>query len=195
MLPAFGAHAGMDRAAAETCRTLISCSPGSPIRSCRANLIPERQRLAFLKLLGRQLQPAAAAKGILSISLDTAKTTAVTLAAAAKVPGAMNFETLSELDVLPVTAQAYIKAPLTAAQKKDSQHLLQGLRSLYSLPAVPSGYTTTAVFAGNMADAKGVDVFGGTIDQCIWFALLAAKAANLADIRATLGGKNGQHSA
>ena len=35
----------------------------------RANLIPERQRLAFLKLLGQPLQPAAAAHGLVALSL------------------------------------------------------------------------------------------------------------------------------
>ena len=70
--------------------------------------------------------------------------------------------------------------------------LLQGLQSLYNLPSLPSGYTTTPVFINNMADPNGVDVFGGTIDQCIWIALMAPKPANLADIRATLGGKSGQ---
>ncbi|MGD0118030.1 MAG: putative baseplate assembly protein, partial [Candidatus Binatus sp.] len=127
----------------------------------RANLIPERQRLAFLKLLGLPLQPAAAAHGMLSIFSDPSKTTAVTLAAGASVPGQVTFETLAELDVLPITAQAYIKAPLTAEQSTAAMPLLQGLKSLYNLPALPSGYTTTPVFINNMADPNGVDVFGG----------------------------------
>src|SRR5580700_6698701 len=78
----------------------------------RANLIPERQRLAFLKLLGIPLQPAAAATGMISVSPDASASAAVTLAASAPVSGGANFETLTELDVLPVTAQVYIKAPL-----------------------------------------------------------------------------------
>ena len=72
----------------------------------RANLIPERQRIAFLKLLGQAMQPAAAATGILSLSLDPASVAPVAVAAQAKVSGAVNFETLSEIDILPVTAQA-----------------------------------------------------------------------------------------
>ena len=87
-----------------------------------------------------------------------------------------------------MTAQAYIKVPLTPTQTTAAMPLLQGLQTLYSLANVPAGYTTTPVFANNMADPNGVDVFGGTIDQCIWFALLAAKPANLARYRATLGG-------
>ena len=158
----------------------------------RANLIPERQRLAFLKLLGLPLQPAAAASGILSVFSDPSKPTAITLAQAASIPGPVTFETLSEVDVLPVTGQVYIKVPLTSSQTNTNLSLLQGLQQLYNLPAVPSGYTTTPVFASNVADPNGVDVFGGTTDQCLWFALLVAKPQNLADVRATLGGKNGQ---
>jgi hypothetical protein len=159
----------------------------------RANLIPERQRLAFLKLLGMPLQPAAAATGMLSISLDPSVTTPVTMASGATVKGAVNFETLTELDVLPVTGQAYIKVPLSPTQTTANMPLLMGLQTLYSLANVPAGYVTTPVFANNMADPNGVDVFGGTTDQCIWFALLAAKPQNQADVRAALGGgKNGQ---
>ena len=158
----------------------------------RANLIPERQRIAFLRLLGQPLQPASAATGIVSVIADPSLTTAVTIAAGAKIVAAATFETLDEVDVLPITAQAYIKAPLSDDQKVTAMPLLTGLRSLYSLSAVPSGYTTTPVFAGNAADPIGVDVQGGSIDQCLWIALLAGKPANLAATRATLGGASGQ---
>jgi hypothetical protein len=158
----------------------------------RANLIPERQRIAFLRLLGEPLRPASAASGILSLALDPAKTDAVTMVAGAAVSGPPQFETLGEIDVLPITAQAYVKAPLTVAQQATALPLLTGLKSLYSLPAVPSGYTTTPIFAGNKADPNGVDLIAGSIDQCIWFALLAGSPANLAATRATLGGAGGQ---
>src|SRR3954468_9009973 len=36
----------------------------------RANLIPERQRLSFLRLLGAQMRPAVAAKGLVAVRLD-----------------------------------------------------------------------------------------------------------------------------
>ena len=36
----------------------------------RANLVPERQRLAFLQLLGMPMQPARAARGLVSLALD-----------------------------------------------------------------------------------------------------------------------------
>src|SRR5271166_1496841 len=36
----------------------------------RMNLIPERQRLAFLHLLGEQMRPAIPATGMVAVSLD-----------------------------------------------------------------------------------------------------------------------------
>jgi hypothetical protein len=158
----------------------------------RANLIPERQRLAFLKLLGIPLQPAAAATGILSVFQDPANTTAVTLATGASVPGTVPFETLSEVDVLPVTAQAYVKVALTQGQTTTSLPLLQGLQQLYDLKTVPSGYTTTPVFPNNTADPDGLDIYGGAIDHCLWFALQVSKPQNQSPARDTLGGKQGQ---
>ena len=137
----------------------VSPQPGDPGRTLielfawladtilyRANLIPERQRIAFLRLLGQPLQPAAAARGIIALAPNVSATDATTMVVGAAVPGPPQFETLGEVDVLPITAQAYVKAPLTASQQAVALPLLTGLKSLYSLPAVPSGYTTTPVF-------------------------------------------------
>jgi predicted phage baseplate assembly protein len=158
----------------------------------RANLIPEKQRIAFLRLLGQPMLPASAATGMLSLSQDPSATTAITLVTGASVQGPPAFETLNEVDVLPITGQAYIKAPLTDDQQADALPLLTGLKSLYSLGAVPSGYTTTPVFPKNQADPNGVDIQGGSVDQCLWFALLSGKPANTGAIRANLGGAAGQ---
>ncbi len=158
----------------------------------RANLIPERQRIAFLKLLGQPMQPAAAASGLVALSLDATVTTPVTLAAAATVTGTVNFETLGDVDVLPVTSQAYLKIPLTADQKAAQMPLLQGLQQLYNLPSLPAGYTTTPVFADNTANLDGVDVMQETTDQSLWIALLAGSKDTVAATLAALGGTTGQ---
>jgi hypothetical protein len=153
----------------------------------RANLIPEKQRIAFLKLLGQTMQPAAAATGILSLSLDPASVAPVSIAAGAKVSGAVNFETLSEIDLLPITAQAYIKVPLTADQQAKSMPLLAGLKKLYNLSTLPAGYTTTPVFANNVGDPNGIDIVNGTTDSSLWLALLVSKPENLAPVLNALG--------
>jgi hypothetical protein len=158
----------------------------------RANLIPERQRIAFLKLLGQSMQPAAAASGLVALSLDATVSTSVTLAAAATVSGSVNFETLGDVDVLPVTSQAYLKIPLTADQKTAQMPLLQGLQQLYNLPTLPAGYTTTPVFADNAANLDGVDIMQDTTDQSLWLALLAGSKDHVNATLTTLGGATGQ---
>ena len=45
----------------------------------RANLIPERQRLAFLRLLGIPMRPAIAARTLLSLSVDDVQQTTATI--------------------------------------------------------------------------------------------------------------------
>jgi hypothetical protein len=114
----------------------------------RANLIPERQRLAFLRLLGAPMRPAVPARTIVNISVDDENfKNAVYLQAGALVKGAVNFETLSEITVLPVTGEAYYKRPLTADENGRLADVVQGLHEIYQLEgqtAVP--YVTTPVF-------------------------------------------------
>ena len=106
----------------------------------RANLIPERQRLTFLKLLGMPLQPAAAARGILSLTGDPANTSVISLAPGASITGPVPFETLAGMDLLPVVGQVYRKTPITDQQQKDDAlPLLTGLQSLYKLGSLPVG--------------------------------------------------------
>jgi hypothetical protein len=157
----------------------------------RANLIPERQRIAFLKLLGQSMQPASPATGVVSLVLDPSSVAPISVAAPATLTGGVPFETLGDIDLLPVAAQAYIKAPLTADQQSAAKPLLTGLQQLYNLPALPAGYTTTPVFANNLADPNGIDLIHGTTDQNLWLALLAAKPENLPAVQKAIGGANG----
>ena len=156
----------------------------------RANLIPEKQRIAFLRLLGQPMQPAAAAQGILALSLDPARKDPIPLVAAASVPGPPVFETLGEMDLLPLSGLVYVKSPLTADQQSAAMPLLAGLRTLYKLASTPSGYMTTPLFSNNRADANGVDLNANTIDQCLWIALVAGKPENRDYIRLAIGGEN-----
>jgi len=158
----------------------------------RANLIPEKQRIAFLKLLGQSMQPAAAATGILTLSLSQNSVTPVGIVAPAKVSGPPNFETLGEITLLPVTGQAYIKVPLSREQRDSSLSLRTGLKTLYNLPSIPAGYTTTALFANNQADPNGIDVVKGTSDSSIWLALLVSSSQNQQAALTALSGPSGQ---
>jgi hypothetical protein len=148
----------------------------------RANLIPEKQRIAFLKLLGQPMQAAAAARGIISLLLDSSSTSVSSLLAGATVPGPAAFETLGEIDLLPVTGQAFIKLPLTPDQQAQQMPLLTGLKQLYQLKNIPAGYTTTTLFADSQTSASPIDVVNGTTDQSLWIALLAGDATKRAKI-------------
>ena len=91
----------------------------------RANLIPERQRLAFLRLLGMPMRPAVAARGLVTLVIDDEKgTEAVSLRARARVSGPVTFETRRELTVLPVTAEAYCKRRPSPAETPELDRLL-----------------------------------------------------------------------
>ncbi|HEU4386677.1 MAG TPA: putative baseplate assembly protein, partial [Blastocatellia bacterium] len=154
----------------------------------RANLIPERQRLAFLRLLGEQMRPAIPARGTVSVFPDDENaTSAVYLRPGATVKGPVNFETLSELTVLPVTAQFYYKRPITDAERRDLADVIDGLRSVYDLNKPASPYVTTSVFSGGKADTDGFDLIEQSIDKCLWIALLASKKELVDAVRDALG--------
>ena len=82
-----------------------NASPGDPGRTLielfawladtilyRANLIPERQRLAFLRLLNIPMRPAIAAKGTLSLQMASDEyTTPVPVPLHTMISGAKNF--------------------------------------------------------------------------------------------------------
>lgn len=162
----------------------------------RANLIPERQRLVFLKLLGQGLRPAQPARGIVSLSFaQPTELAGLTLAAGARIKAAVPFETLSETTVLPVTAEAYYKRPLPEADRLRMADVLTGLQRVHRITDEVAGYLTTPLFEGGQAAGQGVDVFAGSTDRALWLALLAPAAqqpeqqpaANTA-ARAALGG-------
>ncbi|HEY0015890.1 MAG TPA: putative baseplate assembly protein [Longimicrobium sp.] len=155
----------------------------------RVNFLPERQRLAFLRLVGGTLRPAEAARTLVSLSIDNpAVTRASTLRPGALLKGPVPFETRGEVTVLPVTAQAYVKRPLEESERAGMREVLDGLRSLYRLGTDPVPYVTTPVFAGGAAEQAGVDLMRRTVDGSLWLALLAPAAAVVDDVRDTLGG-------
>jgi predicted phage baseplate assembly protein len=141
----------------------------------RANLIPERQRLVFLSLLGIPMRPASPAQGLVAISVEGQPAPqAITLKPLAKLDGPAAFETLQELTVMPVSGECYIKRPLSQDEQDAMQDLLAGLGDLYQLDGDPEPYVTTPVFSnGTAAEGQGIDLTTDTIDGSLWIALLA----------------------
>lgn len=160
----------------------------------RANLIPEKQRLAFLRLLGEQMRPATPARGVVSLAFDKDDfISAVTVRPLATLTGPVVFETKGEVTVLPVAAEAYCKSavmPQSAADQARLGDLLRGLTNIYDLPGRrPVPYETIPVFAGGNAEPDGIDVVNHTVDQSLWLALLAPSAKHVEAARATLGAR------
>ncbi|HEY1606396.1 MAG TPA: putative baseplate assembly protein [Allosphingosinicella sp.] len=156
----------------------------------RANLIPERQRLAFLRLLGQQMRPATPARGLIQVSIDNpAATDPVTIPARSVIAKPMWFETETELVVEPVESRAYIKRTPTSDEAAQLRSLLHDLQQLYGVSS-SSGYVTTPVFANGAAEPAGRDFVADSIDHNLWLALLAPTpdTATVAAVAATLGG-------
>ena len=156
----------------------------------RANLIPERQRLAFLRLLGAGMRPAAPATGVVQVLPDAAQTTSITLPQYSTAPKPVPYETLSEVTVHPVEGRCYIKRRTSAAEARQLRDLLPDLKELYGIADQPAGYVATPVFAGGAAEPDGRDVIADSLDHCLWFAILSPKPgqAMIDAARAELGG-------
>ena len=139
----------------------------------RVNLIPERQRLAFLRLLGVQMRPATAARTIVSIAFDAPDNTAAQfLPALTRIKGSTTFEARSEVTVLPLVAETYSKRPLSADEQASMSDKIAQLSRLYPVSGSAVPYLTTPVFPDGKPDADGFDLVHDTIDQALWYALL-----------------------
>ena len=69
----------------------------------RANLIPERQRLVFLRLLNIPMRPAIPATGLAMLEMANDKLTKpVPLPVYTTMKGPVDFETCGEITVLPL---------------------------------------------------------------------------------------------
>jgi hypothetical protein len=157
----------------------------------RANLIPERQRLAFLSLVGRQLRPAVSSRGIVALSTESAA--AIEVKRGSTLDGPPAFQTEDTLTVLPVQGRCFVKRRLSTSEQASSATLLSQLQDLYELSELPQGYVTHEVFAPvpGGGEPVPVDIAAQTVDGCLWIALVAAKPDQVETARAVLGTAEG----
>ena len=142
----------------------------------RANLIPERNRQKFLRLLGLPVRAASAARGLVVFENPRGSLATVTLdrelaLQAGKVP----FSTENGLDVLPVEARVYTKRPLSEPRRAEVEVLY---RRLYASVANSEErlefYDTARYETPASGDTLSVlDLATDTVDGSIWVALLA----------------------
>jgi len=153
----------------------------------RANLIPERQRLAFLRLLGQPLKPALPARGLVGLVVDDENAaTAVDVPAGAVLEKPVPFQTTGYCTAYPLQAQVYVKRALDSDASARFAALLPDLARVYRLEGTPVGYVTTQVFENGAATPAGVDFIADAVDHSLWIALLAPSAKTLAAARGTL---------
>ena len=154
----------------------------------RANLIPERQRLAFLRLLGIQMRPAVPARGLVSVFLDDdSLTSAVYLREQCILEGPVPFETTTPVTALPITAEAYYKRQATDMEQEQLTDVILGLREIFQIRGTATPYVTTPMFTGGAPEENGFDIVQRAVDRSIWLAILAPQSDLVGEVRATLG--------
>lgn len=161
----------------------------------RSNLIPERNRIAFLKLLGIPLQPAEAARGLVAFANARGPLEPVVLPRDLEVrAGPVPFRTRDGLEVLPVEGKLFYKKPV-AEDTPEGRQLVDYYRYLFE-PMAEEGrlafYETTALPAPkDPASIPEIDLGDKeqVIDGALWLALLARGPGDVDTTRSKLAGR------
>ncbi|MBW8845325.1 MAG: baseplate J/gp47 family protein [Burkholderiales bacterium] len=161
----------------------------------RANLIPERNRLKFLQLLGIGLRPAQPASALVQFSNEAGERKTITLPSGLPLlAGAIPFLSDTGLDLPPVTGLVVFKRVVGTPDPA----LLDYYRQLYEATGRDfsgSDATVEPVLYDSvqLADLPGaLDIGAETVDGALWIALLSApkpSAADLTNARAELAGR------
>lgn len=160
----------------------------------RTNLMPERNRQKFLRLLRLPMRQASAARGLVTFNNPRGALKVFTLNNDLEVlAGNLPFRTENGLDVLPVEARLYYKRPLTEAQRAQVETLYRQLYAAYDLSDSELDFYETAVFdpAASGVTLRNLDLSKETKDGSLWVALLAREAdkTDLSAVREQIGGK------
>ena len=158
----------------------------------RANRVPERNRLAFLRLIGMSPRPATPARGI--VTFDSARTAAGTVVVPRDTEvraGVVPFRTDRAIDVVPVSAIVCAK---TAAEDDLAPAERSRYLSMYEDYGTDATdvtlYSTTRLeLPAGGATYRPIDV-AATLDQSLWVALLAdANDGDLGAVRDRMAGR------
>ncbi|MEM7026561.1 MAG: putative baseplate assembly protein, partial [Pseudomonadota bacterium] len=152
----------------------------------RVNLIPERQRLEFLRLLNIGLRPAQPAQALVQLGMASPdQSKAIAVPRGTPVTGPVPFETIGDIAVQPLEGRVYYKRRPSDDERDRLSEVLLGLEAIYGI-AVGSPYVTTPLFGDGLADPAGVDVLARSVDEAVWVALLAASPEALPAARRAL---------
>jgi len=142
----------------------------------RADLIPERNRLKFLDLLGVPLRPAAAARGLVTFRNERVPAEAIPLPTELEVlAGRVRFRTGNALTTLPVEGRLYTKAALDAARRDAAATLYRRLYRDLEADGRELDFYETRTFEPPTSGVTlpAVDLVSDTVDGALWLALLA----------------------
>lgn len=142
----------------------------------RANLIPERNRLKFLELLGIPLRPPAAAMGVAAIANERGPLETVTLPRELQLfAGPVGFVTQNALDVLPVESRVFYRAPLEAGAEEDTaQRMYEQLYGDSDEDTEAFDFYRTVPFDAPVNGGRigSVSLTADAVDRSLWMALM-----------------------
>src|SRR4030095_498612 len=160
----------------------------------RATQVPERNRRKFLSMLGIGLQPAASARGLITLTNERGPLVALTLNGDLEVrAGRVPFRTELGLDVLPVEAVAYFKREATESDPQLREYY-DALYASFRQSAPPSNLKLYETVPLSSIGDEGVAMGDGTVDNCLWIAVLVRTADKPAEdyvdaVRREIAGK------
>lgn len=162
----------------------------------RANRVPERNRIKFLKLLGIERRPATAAEGLVAFRSPRGPLQVEVLDADVELrAGSVSFRTQTGLDVLPVEGHVYYKADpdLSGDAVQEVDDLYDALFEVLQKPGRTLSYYETQRLQPPTAGAPlpEIDLNADTVDgdQSLWLALLARPGDDVEQARRAIGGK------
>lgn len=160
----------------------------------RANLIPERNRLKFLRLLGVPVRAAEAARGFVVFENPRGPLETMTLDSDVELfAGKTPFRAANELQVLPVEAQFYYKGPVPEHKRAEVEKLYRQLYASFKTEENQLDFYETRTFAPppNGVTLGAIDLAKETIDGSLWLALLARSQDkdNLETVRSEIANK------
>lgn len=139
----------------------------------RVNLLPRRQRLEFLRLLGLKLRPAEPAHGLVTLKHKKPAGAAPVFApVGTRLEGPVPFETTGPITVQPIEGRVYYKRRLEGPEAEALKDVIDDLAELYGVETVDP-YATTALFEDDRAVPSGIDPLTDSVDRTLWIALLA----------------------
>lgn len=159
----------------------------------RANMIPERNRIKFLQLLGVPTQAAGSAKTIVTFQNSKGPLQAFTIPGELELlAGKIPFTTVAGLDILPLESKLYYKRRIDstalAAMQSNTPELFIGDTDD---PAVTPGYYETTPLPGPVPNAPlpQFDLARDAVDSSLWIALLARSEKAVAVTRDAIATK------